>query len=725
MDSKGNWLKRLWRGRRAKPVTFVPPPDRLEDPEHIRHIDPKDVRAKPAKPTRRQPWFMPRAKTVRQSLAPEAQGVSEDPREVANNVSNRDSGGDAGETQQAGGKQNGVAGGAEGSAPVPTQGGQPAGTAEAASAEEQSETSQSRSSIRAHNTASATGAVVAWRAVVWRYMWIVAVFSLFINLLMLTVPIYLFQISDRVLTSRSVDTLIMLTLMAVGFLAVLALLDVSRRALLGRISTQFETLLAGPVLASAVSYSQKRDKGIATLRSLHQVRNFIAGPVMLMLFDAPMAPLYFAAVFLIHPDLGFLSVGAGVLLLLTALLNLWLTRKPIGEGSQHGVKADEQADAMARNGQVINAMGMLNEVILQWGREQARALTFQTAAQDRNFCVSGLSKYIRLVTQIAMLGWGAHLALQGSITGGMMIAASIIAGRALAPIEGMIDGWRSVVHARTSYKKILSVADAIQREPARLLLPKPEGRINVDKVLHLPPGGKEPILNGITFNLDPGDCLAIVGPSGSGKSTLAKILTGCLIPVAGRVRLDGTDLRNWDRRQFGEYTGYVPQEVELFPGSIKANISRMREDLPDSYVFDATAMCDVHDIISHLPEGYETIIDGRGSPLSGGQRQRIALARAFFGMPRFVVLDEPNANLDFAGEEALANTLRRAKEQGITVIVVTQRPSLLQCVDKVLVLRSGRMEAFGPPSQVLHAVVPQRVAAEVQSAQAQQQQGQG
>ena len=577
------------------------------------------------------------------------------------------------------------------------------------------------STVKADDGIYGRDVLAIWRRVLVRNMTSVAVFSLFINLLMLTVPIYLFQVSDRVLTSRSLDTLLMLTTIALGFLGVLSLLDVARRTLLGRVATQFETLLAGPVLASTVNAAtNSQATGAGLLRSLQQVRGFISGAVMLMLFDAPMAPLYFAAVFFIHPDLGMISLGSGVLLMLIAMFNQWGTKKPLAQGGQHSAKADAKADALVRNSQVITAMGMLNEVVQQWGRDQSRALSFQISAQDRNFYISGLSKFARLVTQIAMLGWGAHLALQGRLTGGMMIAASIIAGRALAPIEGMIEGWRSLLQARSAYARILSVVEAIQKEPARLLLPKPKGRLSIDKLLYMVAGSKQPVLNGVAFELAPGESLAIVGPSGSGKSTLAKILVGCLTPTAGQVRLDGTELRNWDRRQFGEFTGYLPQEVELFPGSIKSNITRMREDLPDSFVFEATAMTDVHEVISHFPQGYETIIDGSGAPLSGGQRQRIALARAFLADPRLVVLDEPNANLDSAGEEALADTLKRAKEKGITVVVVTQRPSLLQCVDKVLVLRNGRVEAFGPPAEVLHRIVRAR-AAENQDAGGQSQ----
>ena len=350
-------------------------------------------------------------------------------------------------------------------------------------------------------------------------------------------------------------------------------------------------------------------------------------------------------------------------------------------------------------------MGMLNESILHWGSDQARALIFQSGALDRNFWISGTSKFARLVTQIVILGSGAYLALHGSVTGGMMIAASIIAGRALQPFEVMIEGWRNLVQTRTAYARVCAAVDSLKHEQAHLLLPKPAGDVSVDRLLYIPPGTKEAVLNGVTFDLQPGESLAIVGPSGSGKSTLARILVGCLYPTAGKVRLDGTELRNWDRRQFGEFTGYLPQEVELFPGTIKDNICRMRADLPDDKIYEAAVLTDVHDMICQLPNGYETIMERSGAPLSGGQKQRIALARAFFGDPALVVLDEPNSNLDSAGEQALTDTLLRAKEKRVTVIVITQRPAVLNAMDKLLVLRAGRVEAFGPPSEVLVRLV--------------------
>jgi ATP-binding cassette, subfamily C, bacterial len=269
----------------------------------------------------------------------------------------------------------------------------------------------------------------------------------------------------------------------------------------------------------------------------------------------------------------------------------------------------------------------------------------------------------------------------------------------------MIEGWRNLVQTRGAYTQVKRTVENLKQEQPHLLLPKPKGRLTVERLLYLPPGTKEAVLNGVSFELQAGESLAIVGPSGSGKSTLARMLVGCLYPTAGRVRLDGTELRNWDRRQFGEFTGYLPQEVELFPGTIKENVCRMRVDLADEKIYQAATFTEVHDMITSLPRGYETVLERSGAPLSGGQKQRIALARAFFGDPALVVLDEPNSNLDAAGEQALTDTLKRAKEKAVTVIVITQRPAVLNCMDKLLILRAGRVEAFGPANEVLIRVV--------------------
>jgi ATP-binding cassette subfamily C protein len=356
---------------------------------------------------------------------------------------------------------------------------------------------------------------------------------------------------------------------------------------------------------------------------------------------------------------------------------------------------------MARNAQVVNAMGMIREGIFIWGREVAESLKAQVAGQDRNVYMTGLSKALRLMSQVALLGWGAFLALKGELTGGMMISASIIGSRAMAPVEGLIEGWRSVVQARTGYGRIVALLQSSPLNLDRLTLPRPEGRLDVDRVLYVPPPTKKVVLNGINFSLEPGESLAIIGPSGTGKSTLARMLVGSIVPTSGSLRLDLMDIRNWDPRQLGETVGYLPQEVELFPTTIKANIARLREDVPDALIFEAAELAGVHNMIAELPQGYETMIGMDGSPLSGGQRQRLGLARAFFGDPRLVVLDEPNSNLDSAGEAALAAALVRAKAKRMTVVAITQRPSLLRSVDKIMVMGEGKVQALGPRDEIL------------------------
>ncbi len=530
----------------------------------------------------------------------------------------------------------------------------------------------------------------------------VGIFSFFVNLLLLSIPIYLFQISDRVLTGRSIDTLLVLTGIVVGALAVHVLLDMVRRVLLLRTATEMECKLGAPVLSAAAKVSHaSSNREFQALSDLQQVRSFMTGPVLLQMFDAPIAPVFFLVVFLIHPHLGFIITGAGCALLVIALINQRMTAVPFARANAYSMRANYQADALSRNSQVLNAMGMIREGVLMWGRETAEGLKAQVEGQDRNIVMAGLSKFVRLVTQVAVLGWGANLALNGDLTGGMIIAASIVGSRALAPVEGTIDGWRHFVQARSAYNRIRQLLKSSPLNLERLRLPEPKGRLSVEKILYVPPPTKKVILNGVSFALEPGESLAVVGPSGTGKSTLARILVGSIAPTAGGVRLDKMDLRNWDPRQFGENVGYLPQDVELFPASIKANIARMRDDVSDESIFRAAELAGVHDVIADFPQGYETQIAMDGSPLSGGQKQRIALARAFFGDPRLVVLDEPNSNLDLPGEQALADALVRAKEKEITVVAITQRPSLLRSVDKILMLRDGCIEALGSRDEII------------------------
>jgi ATP-binding cassette, subfamily C, bacterial len=530
----------------------------------------------------------------------------------------------------------------------------------------------------------------------------VGVFSFFVNVLILAMPIYLFQLSDRVYTSRSVDTLMMLSLIVAGAIIAHVLLDVMRRLILTRIAVEAESKLGAPVLSAAARASQTgSNREFQTLGDLQQLRSFITGPVILLFFDVPVAPVYLLAVFLIHPHLGFIVGGTGGILFVIALINQKLTAVPYAQASTYASRANLAADAMARNAQVINAMGMIPEGVQIWGRETAESLKAQVVAQDRNIYLAGLSKMVRLFTQLAILGWGAWLSLHDELTGGMVIAASIVGGRALAPVEGTIEGWRSFIHARSAYARIKTLLQNSPLNLERLRLPCPQGMLSVERILYVPATTKKVILNGVSFQLEPGESLAIVGASGSGKSTLARMLVGSINPTAGNVRLDWMELRNWDPRQFGESVGYLPQDVQLFPASIKANIARMREDVTDGAIFEAAELADVHEMISEFPQGYETQVLVDGSPLSGGQKQRIGLARAFFGHPRLVVLDEPNSNLDAPGEIALGKALGRAKDRSITVVAITQRPALLRSVDKIMILKDGTAQAIGKRDDIL------------------------
>lgn len=444
---------------------------------------------------------------------------------------------------------------------------------------------------------------------------IVMLFTIASNILVLAIPIYLFQISDRVLTSRSIDTLIMLTVVIVGAIILQAMFDALRRFVLMRTAVEVAAQLGAPILSAAARASlQSNGREYQTLGDLQQVRSFLVSRTLLSFLDAPIAPVFLLAVFLIHPHLGFIVVTTAILLLILTQINQRMTATPFADANTAQVKANLHLDSMTRNSQIINALAMIPEAVQIWGKDTAASLKAQVIAQDRNIAISAISRGTRLLTQVTMLGWGAYLAVEGELTGGMVIASSIIAGRALAPIEGAIEGWNQFSQSRAAYGRIAALLKASPFNFDRLNLPKPEGRLDVERLLYVPHGTKRVVLNGISFALQPGDSLAVIGNSGAGKTTLGKMLVGSILPTSGNVRLDLMDLRNWDQRQFGENIGYLPQDVQLFPGTIKANIARMRMDAEDEQVYRAAMLADVHEMIATLPHGYETVVAADGSP---------------------------------------------------------------------------------------------------------------
>ena len=540
-----------------------------------------------------------------------------------------------------------------------------------------------------------------------RNLIIVMGFTLATNVLVLAIPVYLFQISDRVLTSRSVDTLVMLTILIASAVVLNAVLDAIRRFILMRTAVEIAAQLGAPILGAAARAAlHSNGREYQTLGDLQQLRSFLVSGTLLAFLDAPLAPLFMLAVFLVHPHLGLIAMVAALLLLVIAFFNQRMTATSFHEATNFQSRANLHLDSMSRNSQIINALAMIPEAVKIWGQDTAGSLKAQVLAQDRNVISASISKAVRLLAQVAMLGWGAYLSLEGQLTGGMVIAASVIAGRALAPVESAIEGWHQFINTRAAYERISTLLKSSPLNFERLKLPRPQGRLDVERLLFVPQGTKRVVLNGVSFTLSPGESLAIIGDSGAGKTTLGKMLVGSLLPTSGNVRLDLMDLRNWDQRQFGENIGYLPQDVQLFPGTIKANIGRMREDASDDDIYKAAVLADVHELISTFAQGYETMVAADGSPLSGGQKQRIALARAFFGNPRMVVLDEPNSNLDGSGDAALLRALSHAKQEKITVITITQRPSLLNCVDKILLLSNGAVSMFGSRQEVLKALAP-------------------
>ncbi|MCE8021285.1 type I secretion system permease/ATPase [Halomonas sp. MCCC 1A11036] len=537
----------------------------------------------------------------------------------------------------------------------------------------------------------------------------VGVYSAVINLLMLVPPLYMLQVYDRVLASGNTTTLLLLTLMALGLLALMGGLEYVRSLAVIQIGERMDERLGERIYAAAFERGlagQGAQAGQAT-RDLDSLRQFITGNAVFAFFDAPWFPLYLLVMFLFHPWIGCLALAGAVLLVGLAWLNERLSQPPLREAGGLSVQAASTAEAQLRHAEAIEAMGMLGALSRRWVRLHGGFVALQALASERTALITSISKSLRVALQSLVLGLGAWLAVAGQISPGTMIAGSILMGRALGPIDQVINAWRQWSSTRLAYQRLVALLEAHPPRRPGMELPAPSGELTVEPLSAVPPGGTVPTLVQVGFRLAPGEVLGVIGPSGSGKSTLARLLVGVWTPRIGTVRLDGAEVQRWDKAQLGPHIGYLPQDVELFAGSVAENIARFAE--PDSEkVIGAAKAAGVHELILSLPQGYDTSLGDGGLGLSGGQRQRIALARAMYGPPALVVLDEPNANLDETGEKALLEALGRLRERGVTVVLITHRPTVLKATTHLLVLREGRLHKFGATQEVLQAAAASR-----------------
>jgi PrtD family type I secretion system ABC transporter len=528
-----------------------------------------------------------------------------------------------------------------------------------------------------------------------------AVFSFFINLLMFVQPLYMLQVYDRVLVSRSEPTLVFLTLIAGGMLLLMALLELVRSRVLVRVGAHLDRQLSLRVFR-AVFDPANRQAGVGpqTLADLNTVREFLTGSGFISFCDAPWAPIFLIIAFLIHPWLGILSVIAMVLLVILAVWNEVSTRDTLRDAGHMSGAAAQYAQNSMRSAEALQAMGMMPGIAARWSRKHGRMLELQALASDRAGIIVGLSKFIRIFVQVMVLGLGAYLAIENLITAGMIIACSIILGRALQPVEMVIGQWKFLINARAAYARLNTALSAVPQDHVNMALPRPEGRLVAERVVSMQPGTQTAILKGVSFALEPGEVLGVIGPSAAGKSTLARVLIGIWPIMGGAVRLDGVDIHQWSREEVGPHLGYLPQDVALFDGTIAENIARFGP-VDSLAVIEAAQKAGVHDMVLGFPSGYDTVIGDGGHVLSGGQRQRIGLARALYGRPAFVLLDEPNSNLDSVGEEALMRAINQMRQERTTVVVISHRMNILTGVDKIMLLTDGQVAQFGPRDQII------------------------
>lgn len=531
----------------------------------------------------------------------------------------------------------------------------------------------------------------------------VGFFSFFINALMLVPTFYMLQVYGRVMASGSLTTLAMLTLIMTGLVITLGSLEWVRSRIMVRVSTRLDVLLSRQVYKA--SFKRALDSGgmdasAQSLNDLTGLRQFLSGNGLFAFFDAPWLPIYIAVMFLFHPWFGWVATGSALLLLVLAVINEKLTGPPLAQANKEHIGATLYTTKNLRNAEVIESMGMLETLMDRWGHRQKNVLLLQSLASDRGAIVSTLSRTFRILVQSLVLGLGAYLAVDHQVGAGMVFAGAILLGRALAPIDLIIGSWKGFIAARSQYSRLKDILDKQQAQPERMSLPAPLGHVQVENLIVAAPGSQTPIIKNISFTVPAGCAVGIIGPSAAGKSTLARALMGVWVPQHGVVRLDGADISAWDKHELGPHIGYLPQDIELFEGSISENIARFAE-VDSAKVIQAARTAGVHEMILLLPDGYDTVIGSEGVMLSGGQRQRIGLARALYGDPRLIILDEPNSNLDEVGDRALAAAIQQLKQTGATLFVITHRTNIVSQLDRIMVISAGVISLYGPREHVL------------------------
>lgn len=551
----------------------------------------------------------------------------------------------------------------------------------------------------------------------------VGLFSMFINILMLVPPLYMLQLYDRVLGSRSQDTLIMLTLIVVVLFITMGLLEVVRSRVLVRVGNKLDSMLSQRIFDNLFELERKAPGRSSSmpLNDLTQVRQFMTGNGLFAFFDAPWMPIYIIVLFIFHPAFGFFAIFAAIVLVGITIANEYSTKDKLAEANNLSRASTIYVDSNIRNAEVVNAMGMRNNISKVWADKYYGFLNAQNIASDSAGVWSNLSKSLRVMFQSLILGLGAYLAINMEVTPGMMIAASIIMGRALAPLDLIIGSWKGFSSARSSYERIEGLLNDFPKDKEYMKLPAPKGEITLENVVVIPPSGTVPSLKGISMKIEKGDVVGIIGPSAAGKSSLARVMLGLWPLSNGVARIDKADISQWDREDLGKYVGYLPQDIELFEGTVSQNIARFGEVEPEKVV-EAASKAGVHEMILKLNEGYDTKIGPGGASLSGGQRQRIGLARALYNNPVFVVLDEPNSNLDDVGEAALVEAIKTLRAGGTTVVIITHRTNVLQATNKLALINNGVLELYGNTNDVLNAIAQKQQAATAQAqAQAQAQ----